>query len=207
MKTEYPFISSKAGAWILLGWVFLDLRLVDYACEFKGSYALASVFLSAAVIFWLKNRKKVFIQLLPGKETIRQVVIPVFLSFLLIPLGFATGFISLNFSLPKLLLSPLIFAGIYLTVGLVEELVFRQIILVYLEQRFNFAAALIGSSMLFGLFHLNNGEFPNWLYCFLAAAAGVIYGLAFKKSGLAGAVIVHTFVDTFWLVFFKPLYL
>jgi membrane protease YdiL (CAAX protease family) len=79
-----------------------------------------------------------------------------------------------------------------LLVTLTEELLFRTYIQGGLQQlfkplRYGRTLALCCAAVLFGLAHLGTG----WQWALLAGVAGAGYGLAYRYSGLPGAVITH----------------
>lgn len=124
---------------------------------------------------------------------------------LAIPIGLLTGFITSSGRQVfgwHVLLSAL---GIFFLIAIPEELLFRGIIQNFLEKTFRKPAlALIGTSLIFGAAHLNNGPGPDWRYFVLASLAGLFYGNAYQRTnGLLAPAIVHTLVDTVWRAFFK----
>lgn len=75
-----------------------------------------------------------------------------------------------------------------LLVSLTEELLFRGYIQGGLARLLgNDHLALASASLLFGLAHLSGG----WQWFCLASLAGIGYGLAYRKGGLAAAVLCH----------------
>ena len=132
-------------------------------------------------------------------------VITGMISLIIIPAGVITGFLEFK---DKIRFDPyyiLAFVGIFLTIGLVEEIVFRAVIQNSLEKLFkSHIPALITASVLFGLTHRNNAE-PGFafVYIILASIAGVFYGTAYKRSGsLFAPVFIHALVDTIWMALF-----
>lgn len=124
-------------------------------------------------------------------------------SLFIIPLGLLTGFLLWNpveFDLFDIVVG---FIGIYLTIALQEEMIFRGIILKELDKFANSKNAkifvLIFVSIAFAFTHWNN-EKPEfvWLYFITAAIAGIAYGLSYRKAGLAAAMLSHTLIDWFW---------
>jgi membrane protease YdiL (CAAX protease family) len=131
-----------------------------------------------------------------------------FLLFALIaiPLGLAIGFIQYSFEYSKLLSAPAAFLGIFLTIAIPEELLFRGLIQNWLERvsgRPNWSLML--ASIIFGAAHLNNGPaVPNYQYFLMASIAGVFYGLVWKRTGnIAASAITHALVDTVWRAAFR----
>jgi membrane protease YdiL (CAAX protease family) len=124
---------------------------------------------------------------------------------LAIPIGLLTGFITISGRQVfgwHVLLSAL---GIFFLIAIPEELLFRGIIQNFMEKTLRKPTlALIGTSVIFGAAHLNNGPRPDWRYFVLASLAGLFYGNAYQRTnGLLAPAIVHTLVDTVWRAFFK----
>ena len=121
-----------------------------------------------------------------------------------IPLGLATGFVRFN---PDT--GPASFAfsflAIFLTIAIPEELLFRGLIQNFLQKTWGHSGrALVVTSVVFGLAHLNNGTHPDWRYVFLASIAGFFYGRAYLQSGgLMAPALVHASIDSIWRGFFK----
>ncbi len=198
----YPKIDFGELCLILLAWSFLNFRWMDHVAYFGGSYAVISLVISTWIIYWLKKIKKdpyplFFLE----KEHFLSVMVWVAVAALLIPLGYSLNMFTFSFSWHRILLSPLVFIGIVLTIGAVEELVFRQVLLVFVEQRFNIPVGIAISSILFGFSHIVRGSFPNWPYILVASLAGLIYGVVFWRYGLSYAIILHSLVDVFKYLF------
>jgi hypothetical protein len=99
------------------------------------------------------------------------------------------------------------FAGIYLTIAIPEELLFRGILQNQLEKSFagrrRGVYALLLASVIFGLAHLHHAPVPNWRYAIMATLAGIFYGSAFRmRRRLPAAALTHTLVDTVWHFWF-----
>jgi membrane protease YdiL (CAAX protease family) len=122
---------------------------------------------------------------------------------LVVPLGIATGFVQFN---PRsdLLSVGFSFLTILLTIALPEELLFRGLIQNLLQKTWGHAGrALVVTSVIFGLAHLNNGPLPDWRYAVLASVAGFFYGRAYLQTGgLMAAALVHASIDAIWSGFF-----
>jgi len=87
----------------------------------------------------------------------------------------------------------------YLIVVFAEELYFRGALYAFLEKRFSAKTALIASSILFGLFHAQQGlrgmisrTFTGWLWGSVRYATGMIYLLI---------IPVHFAYNSIWLLF------
>ncbi|RMG11644.1 MAG: CPBP family intramembrane metalloprotease [Planctomycetota bacterium] len=121
---------------------------------------------------------------------------------LLVPLGLGVGF--LRFGAPSMgpLTALAVFVGLALTVALPEELFFRGVLDAGLRGHFRRPwTSLLVSSLAFGLMHWNNrdGLGEQVAYVALASLAGIVYGLAFRRSGgLPAAVLLHAAVDLVW---------
>ncbi len=122
-------------------------------------------------------------------------------SIFIIPLGFLTGFLVWHPVLEPVAIF-VSFFGIFFTIAIQEEMIFRAIILKELDKysessRYQ-VLGLIVVSILFALTHWNNEEGIFILVYFgLATIAGIAYGLCYRKGGFFSAVLSHTLVD--WL--------
>jgi membrane protease YdiL (CAAX protease family) len=77
------------------------------------------------------------------------------------------------------------FFGVLWVVALSEEFFFRGLL-----QRW---AGIAVASIAFGLVHLAFRGFPNWRFVLVAAAAGVFYGMAYRRGGgIRAAMVTHT---------------
>ncbi len=96
------------------------------------------------------------------------------------------------------------FFAILWVVALAEEFFFRgflqQLLTRGLHSR---VAALLVTSVLFGLAHLPFRHFPNWRFAIVAALAGLFYGLAYIRAhSVRACMVTHALVVTTWRVFF-----
>ncbi len=122
------------------------------------------------------------------------VLLPVLVSvcYLFMEGTFQVNHIDLNTKLS------LVTAGIFFTgfgAGIVEELVFRGIIMKVVERRFNRKAAIIAPSVLFGVVHIIGMEF-DLLSCILIVFAGTMVGIMFSliactTKSVWNSAIVH----------------
>jgi CAAX protease family protein len=101
----------------------------------------------------------------------------------------------------------LIFAGIYLTIAVPEEFLFRGILQNFLVKCLPGAKrelyGLLIASLVFGASHLHHAPVPNWRYAVLASLAGVFYGNAFRaRRRLSASALTHALVDTAWHFWF-----
>jgi hypothetical protein len=120
-----------------------------------------------------------------------------------VPLGLATGFVRFN---PEAGAGRFAFSflAIFLTIAVPEELLFRGLIQNFLQKTWSHSGrALVVTSIVFGLAHLNNGPQPDWRYVLLATIAGVFYGRAYLQSRrLMAPALVHASIDAIWRGFF-----
>ena len=123
---------------------------------------------------------------------------------LVVPLGIATGFVRFDPSADPLSFV-VSFLTILLTIALPEELLFRGLIQNLLQKTWGHSGrALVVTSVVFGLAHLNNGPRPDWRYAVLATVAGFFYGRAYLQSGgLIAAALVHASIDAVWRGLFR----
>jgi membrane protease YdiL (CAAX protease family) len=86
-----------------------------------------------------------------------------------------------------------------------EELFFRGWLQNLLETRVGRNAALVVTSILFGLAHFNKrAVYFNWRYVLLAAFAGFFYGRAWRRDRRVGAsAVTHATVDSLWSLFLR----
>ena len=62
------------------------------------------------------------------------------------------------------------------------------------------------ASILFGLSHITNTNFPNWRYAILASIAGFFYGWTWRKTNsIFASALVHGGVDLTWHFLFRTL--
>ncbi len=137
-----------------------------------------------------------------------------FIGFFLlaVPLGLALGFLhphSAPVSDRLWLLGEFIFryVGIYLTVAIPEELLFRGILQNFLVKSIakgpHGLYGLLIASIVFGASHIHHPPVPNWRYAILAALAGLSYGNAYRtRQRLSASAFTHTLVDTAWHYWF-----
>ncbi|WP_310601553.1 CPBP family intramembrane glutamic endopeptidase [Anaerosporobacter sp.] len=125
---------------------------------------------------------------------ITALVLPVLVSacFLLLRGSFEKNAIDLN---QKLVI---VSAGVFFTgfgAGIVEEIIFRGIIMNVVEKRFDRKVAIIVPSLLFGILHIIGMDF-NLLSCALVILAGTMVGIMFslialKTKSVWNSAIVH----------------
>jgi membrane protease YdiL (CAAX protease family) len=100
-----------------------------------------------------------------------------------------------------------LFIGIYLTVAIPEEFLFRGILQNLLEHSLKSERAglhsLLIASAVFGAAHLHHPPVPNWRYAILATLAGIFYGNVYRsRRRLCASALTHALVDTMWHFWF-----
>ena len=132
-----------------------------------------------------------------------------FLAFCLfgIPLGLALHFIHPHFSTASFGQFPLQFFGIYFTIAIPEELLFRGILQNLLCRSIRRGHAdmygLLIAALIFGASHLHHAPVPNWRYAILATLAGVFYGYTYRnRQRISASALTHALVDTAWHFWF-----
>ncbi len=99
------------------------------------------------------------------------------------------------------------FFGIYITIALPEEFLFRGVLQNFLvrsipHRRQGLFGLLIASAV-FGAAHLHHAPVPNWRYALLATLAGIFYGMAYQAHRrLSASALTHALVDTTWHFWF-----
>lgn len=71
----------------------------------------------------------------------------------------------------------------FMTIGVGEEIIFRGVLFRWIDEKWGFAAALIVSSLLFGLMHIFQPGATMWSSFAIAVEAGLLLGAAYKYSG------------------------
>jgi hypothetical protein len=124
-----------------------------------------------------------------------------------IPLGLALNFIHPHFSSASFGQFPLQFFGIYFTIAVPEELLFRGILQNLLCRSIRRGPpgvyGLLIASVIFGASHLHHAPVPNWRYALLATLAGGFYGYTFRnRQRISASALTHALVDTVWHFWF-----
>lgn len=124
-----------------------------------------------------------------------------------IPLGIVLNFLHPHSSDVSLWQVALEFTGIYLTIAIPEELLFRGILQNFLVRSIQRGPrglyGLLIASVVFGASHLHHAPVPNWKYALLATLAGIFYGNAFRtRQRLSASALTHALVDTAWRFWF-----
>jgi membrane protease YdiL (CAAX protease family) len=99
------------------------------------------------------------------------------------------------------------FVGIYLTIAIPEELLFRGILQNLLVRSIRGGPrglyGLLIAAAIFGAAHLHHAPVPNWRYAVLATVAGIFYGNAYRtRQRLCASGLTHALVDTLWHFWF-----
>ena len=71
----------------------------------------------------------------------------------------------------------------FLSVGVGEEIIFRGILVRWIDEKWGFVAALIVSSVLFGLLHIFQPGATWWSSLAIAVEAGLLLGAAYRYAG------------------------
>lgn len=208
---------SRDNAWydiffITALWLILDIRWYnDLWMEDKFSYTWWSLALSTIAIFvlqYIREIKNVNYTYYIKKEYVIDGLIFFIIGFPILSLpGVLLGFVQFPHypSSGNVLEYILVFIGIFITIAVPEELVFRGTLYNLFEKKYGSKIALIFSSIVFGLTHWNNVSLlvHKIIYVTLASIAGVIYCLAYKKSkSIMASALTHTLVDFVWRLFF-----
>jgi CAAX protease family protein len=124
-----------------------------------------------------------------------------------VPLGIALGFLHPHTGMVSPWSVAFQFFGIYLSVAIPEELLFRGILQNFLVRSFRSQRrelyGLLIASVIFGAAHLHHAPVPNWRYAILATLAGIFYGNTYRtRHRLSASALTHTLVDTVWRFWF-----
>ena len=200
---------------VLIYFVGFDLRYFAAINGFDGgSYEFVALWISALILVFMAVQDDNFIDKFNWQVTRIKLRISsnllAILTVILLPIGFLTGFFVWN---PQIDIENILvgFIGIWLTIALPEEVVFRGVAQHQLTERAPFKdkqrwkfIVLIIVSIIFGLTHWNNtyAQFI-WVYILLASIAGIIYGISWWRGGLFSAMFVHTLIDWVWALLFK----
>ena len=99
------------------------------------------------------------------------------------------------------------FVGIYISIAIPEELLFRGILQNFLAKSLPLERralwGLLIASVVFGASHLHHPPVPNWRYAILATLAGIFYGNAYRtRQRLSCCALTHALVDVAWHFWF-----
>ena len=169
---------------------------------------LYSVLIGGYAFMVVRNLEGVGYKLTFGwKDAAEAVVHFAGFAIIAIPLGTTLGFLHPHTSSPSAWSVGFQFFGIYLTVAIPEEMLFRGILQNFLVKSFRCERrelyGLLIASVIFGAAHLHHAPVPNWRYMILATVAGIFYGNTFRRRGrVSASALTHTLVDTVWRFWF-----
>ena len=146
-------------------------------------YILLSYFLlNVLVSKFLKTDIRILRVTVNVKWIIAAIALPVIVKwiFLLLPGEFVSSGMDKN-QIFTTLSSGIVFTGI--AAGLVEEMVFRGVIMSLIKERWNTKAAILVPSVLFASVHLIGMSFSA-LSCILVLAAGTMVGIMFSMIAM-----------------------
>ena len=191
---------NKSEMWFAVAWIVAYCVLMsvgDVLSETIGiekSATLAvGLLLSTVLLLFLKNNNLLEAYGLRRSETSARSMLYYLPIILMLSANLWYG-VAVNFSV----LETVLYVLSMLCVGFLEELIFRGLLFGAMRKD-NFKAAVIVSSVTFGIGHiinLVNGSgselFPNLLQVVYATAAGFMFVMMYLKSGsLIGCIAVH----------------
>jgi hypothetical protein len=164
----------------------------------------------------LRNLEGVGFRLLWRKNDVWDALLNLLAFVLLaIPLGMALNFIHPHATASHSNIAGLgpaatflfTFVGIYLTVAIPEEMLFRGFLQNLLVRTISRGPrglyGLLIASVVFGASHLHHPPVPNWRYAILATLAGIFYGNVYRtRQRLCASALTHALVDTMWHFWF-----
>lgn len=192
---------------------------------------LYSVLVGGYAFMVVRHLDGVGYRLVPRKGDLKDGVLHfVGFSIIAIPLGYVLGFIHFHHPLvhvwtftmawagtPHSVVIPegwtLVaqfvgqFLGIYVSIAIPEEMLFRGILQNFLTKSFASERrglwGLLIASVVFGASHLHHAPVPNWRYAILATLAGIFYGNAYRtRQRLSCSALTHALVDAAWHFWF-----
>lgn len=194
MKTNKVIIGSIAAIFVLV-FSQIGAQLAASACHLIGInigicniiagilYALLSYFLlNVLASKFLKTDIRILRITVNVKWIIAAIALPVIVKgiFLLLPGEFVSSGMDKN-QIFTTLSAGIVFTGI--AAGLVEEMVFRGVIMSLIRERWNTKAAILVPSVLFASVHLLGMNFSA-LSCILVLAAGTMVGIMFSMIAI-----------------------
>ena len=129
----------------------------------------------------------------------------ILLAVVCVPIGLISGFLKPAFTAPAPLDAALDLLIGFVLIALPAEILFRGTIFRYLEQTLGLpqASAVVVSSIVFGLAHLNNPLDVGWAFV-LATIAGIFYARTYIATrNVVAPAVVHTVVNWLWGVAFS----
>lgn len=101
----------------------------------------------------------------------------------------------------EMLIEGILIAGI--VAPIVEEIIFRGVLLKYIEEKTNIVFAVIITSILFGVVHLFNGELEGvdrYLLIIAGTLAGIMYATAtYTYNSIWASILLHAFWNVWGL--------
>ena len=194
MKTNKVIIGSIAAIFVLVfsqigaqlvASVFYLIGISIGICNIIAGfiYTLLSYFLlNILVSKFLKTDIRILRIAVNVKWIIVAIALPVIVKgiFLLLPGEFVSSGMDKN-QMFTTLSSGIVFTGI--AAGLVEEMVFRGVIMSLIRERWNTKVAILVPSILFASVHLIGMNFSA-LSCFLVLVAGTMVGIMFSMVAI-----------------------
>lgn len=201
-------------------WIGFDNRYSSSLfVGFNGAYELNALWIACVMMttyghfVGVENPKNNHDKgLMPNKYGVKLASIALPLALLtIVPFGLLTGFLDWDPQKFNLLVIAISFIGVYLTIALQEEFVFRGIIqneltkLDYVKSKqYIEYGVIVLVTITFALSHWNNDVPPYVYYYFVFAfIAGLAYAISYKKGGLFASIFTHTLVDWLWALLFK----
>lgn len=141
---------------------------------------------------------------------------------ILVVIGGQTGFIRIADRLPGFqeLLEKLVFIGFF--VAIPQEILFRGVLYTLIEKklqnrRYNVLWALLISSLIYGLAHINDLYAPiinltfngrtipiPWAFMIMSTMAGLFYGWVYIRTRkVAASALTHFLINASWFIFFN----
>ena len=194
MKTNKVIIGSIAAIFVLV-FSQIGAQLVASAFHLAGVsigicniiagiiYILLSYFLlNVLVSKFLKTDIRILRITVNVKWIVAAIALPVIVKgiFLLLPGEFVSSGMDKS-QIFTTLSSGIVFTGF--AAGLVEEMVFRGVIMSLIRERWNIKAAILVPSVLFASVHLIGMNFSA-LSCILVLAAGTMVGIMFSMIAM-----------------------
>ncbi len=162
------------------------------------------VCVGAYVFLVIRNLKDAGYRLIPKKPDLTHAILNfVAFAILALPLGLGLHFLHPHAHSAGVFAFAGKFVGIYLTVAIPEEFLFRGILQNLLVKTFQGprrgANGLVVASVIFGLSHLHHAPVPNWRYAIMATLAGLFYGNVYRiRKRTSSSALMHAMVDTVW---------
>ena len=194
MKTNKVIIGSVAAIFVLV-FSQIGAQLIASVFHLTGIsigicniiagiiYILLSYFLlNVLVSKFLKTDIRIFHITVNVKWIIAAIALPVIVKgiFLLLPGEFVSSGMDKN-QIFTTLSSGIVYTGI--AAGLVEEMVFRGVIMSLIRERWNTKVAILVPSVLFASVHLIGMNFSA-MSCILVLAAGTMVGIMFSMIAM-----------------------